>query len=114
MSRVGPPTNGVATPLLREGVPIGHETSAADRGAAFHRQGDRTLETFAAQAVIAIENTRLFEEVEARTAELSRSVASEGARAGRPAVTSTLDLQTVLDTMGSARPARGRRPRHDP
>ncbi len=55
------------------------------------------VETFANQAVIAIENARLFEEVQARTAALSRSVAELEAlgEVGR-AVSSSLELDTVL------------------
>jgi GAF domain-containing protein len=56
--------------------------------------------TFADQAVIAIENARLFDEVQARTRELTQSV--EELRAlgvVSQAVNSTLDLQTVLDTI---------------
>ena len=58
------------------------------------------VETFADQAVIAIENVRLFDEVEARTRELAHSV--EGLRAlgeVTQAVNSTLDLKTVLSTI---------------
>src|SRR5262249_17054490 len=56
--------------------------------------------TFAAQAVIAIENVRLFQELEARTRELARSVEELRAlgEVGQ-AVSSTLDLQTVLSTI---------------
>jgi len=58
------------------------------------------LKTFADQAVIAIENTRLFEEVQARTRELARSVQELTAlgEVGR-AVSSTLDLKVVLKTV---------------
>jgi signal transduction histidine kinase/DNA-binding response OmpR family regulator len=58
------------------------------------------IETFADQAAIAIENVRLFDEVQARTSELTRSV--EELRAlgvVSQAVNSTLDLETVLDTI---------------
>ena len=41
------------------------------------------VETFADQAVIAIENVRLFDEVQARTKELARSVGSSGAWRGQ-------------------------------
>jgi GAF domain-containing protein len=60
------------------------------------------LETFAAQAVIAIENVRLFKELESRTSELMRSVEQLTAlgEVGR-AVSSTLDLETVLSTIVS-------------
>jgi signal transduction histidine kinase len=58
------------------------------------------LKTFADQAVIAIENVRLFQELEARTRELARSVGELKAlgEVGQ-AVSSTLDLQTVLSTI---------------
>ena len=55
------------------------------------------LKTFADQAVIAIENVRLFKELDARTSELTRSVGELKAlgEVGQ-AVSSTLDLETVL------------------
>ena len=58
------------------------------------------LKTFADQAVIAIENVRLFQELESRTRELARSVGELKAlgEVGQ-AVSSTLDLQTVLSTI---------------
>jgi GAF domain-containing protein/DNA-binding response OmpR family regulator/anti-sigma regulatory factor (Ser/Thr protein kinase) len=58
------------------------------------------METFADQAAIAIENVRLFDEVQARTTELARSVEELRALgAVSQAVNSTLDLETVLDTI---------------
>jgi signal transduction histidine kinase len=58
------------------------------------------LETFADQAVIAIENVRLFNELQERTRELARSVGELKAlgEVGQ-AVSSTLDLDTVLTTI---------------
>src|SRR5207245_8083428 len=58
------------------------------------------LQTFADQAVIAIENARLLTELQARTQELTRSVGELRAlgEVGQ-AISSTLDLQTVLSTI---------------
>ncbi|HEU4391238.1 MAG TPA: ATP-binding protein, partial [Blastocatellia bacterium] len=58
------------------------------------------LQTFADQAVIAIENARLLSELQARTKELTGSVAQLTAlrEVGR-AVSSSLDLETVLNTI---------------
>ena len=69
------------------------------------------LKTFADQAVIAIENVRLFQELDERTSELARSVGELRAfgEVGQ-AVSSTLDLETVLTTHRFARcPAFGNR-----
>jgi two-component system NtrC family sensor kinase len=58
------------------------------------------METFADQAVIAIENVRLFKVLEARTTELARSVEELKALGEvSHAVSSTLDLETVLTTI---------------
>jgi two-component system, NtrC family, sensor kinase len=58
------------------------------------------LQTFADQAVIAIENVRLFQELRARTDELTQSVGQLTALGEvSRAVSATLDLDTVLDTI---------------
>jgi signal transduction histidine kinase len=89
------------TPLLREGAPLG--VLLINRGPdvqPFSAKQIALLETFANQAVIAIENVRLFNELRARTAELTRSVAQLTALGEvSRAVSSTLDVETVLDTV---------------
>ena len=62
----------------------------------------KLLETFADQAVIAIENVRLFQELQTRTGELARSVGELKALGEvSRAVSSTLDLETVLTSIVS-------------
>ena len=90
----------LVTPLLREGVPIGVITIRRTEVRPFTEKQIKLLETFADQAVIAIENVRLFQELEARTRELARSVGELKALGDvGQAVSSTLDLQTVLSTI---------------
>src|SRR5262249_51245102 len=89
-------------PLLREGVSIGAIMIRRTEVRPFAEKQIKLLETFADQAVIAIENVRLFQELEARTRELARSVGELKAlgEVGR-AVSSTLELETVLATIVS-------------
>ncbi len=92
--------SAVGVPMLREGQPIGVIGIGRYEVQVFTEQEIALLQTFANQAVIAIENVRLFSELQARTHELTRSVDQLTAlgEVGR-AVTSTLDLQTVLTTI---------------
>jgi len=90
----------LATPLLREGAAIGSIMIRRMEVRPFTEKQIALLETFANQAVIAIENVRLFQELEARTRDLARSVGElKALREVGQAVSSTLDLQTVLSTI---------------
>jgi signal transduction histidine kinase/CheY-like chemotaxis protein/HAMP domain-containing protein len=90
----------VAVPILREGNPIGGIAVSRSRAEPFSDSKIALLRSFADQTVIAIENVRLFKEVEARTEALQRSVEEMRAlgEVGR-AVSSTLDMDTVLRTI---------------
>jgi GAF domain-containing protein len=92
----------LATPLLREATPPGAILIRRAEVRPFTTRQIELLETFANQAVIAIENVRLFKELEARTRELTRSVEKLTAlgEVGR-AVSATLDVETVLQTVVS-------------
>jgi signal transduction histidine kinase len=94
---IGQRGTALATPLLREGLPIGVIHIRRMEVRSFTDKQIKLLETFADQAVIAIENVRLFKELAERTNELTRSVGELRAlgEVGQ-AVSSTLDLETVL------------------
>jgi two-component system, NtrC family, sensor kinase len=87
----------VGVPMLREGSLIGVIVIWRTEVRGFTEKQIDLVTTFADQAVIAIENVRLFTELQARTAELTRSVDELTALGdvGR-ALSSTLDLDTVL------------------
>jgi GAF domain-containing protein len=92
--------SGMGVPMLREGNVIGAIVVVRTVPGKFSERHVGLLQTFADQAVIAIENVRLFKELEARTTELTRSVGELKAlgEVGQ-AVSSTLDLETVLRTI---------------
>jgi len=90
----------LGVPLLREGALIGVMGLARPVVKPFSTKQIELAATFADQAVIAIENVRLFDEVQARTEELAKSVEELRALGEvSQAVNSTLDLETVLTTI---------------
>jgi len=90
----------LGAPLLRKGEVVGVIFVAKTEPRPFTAKQIELVTTFADQAVIAIENVRLFNEVQARTRELASSV-EELRVLGEvsQAVNSTLDLETVLATI---------------
>jgi GAF domain-containing protein/anti-sigma regulatory factor (Ser/Thr protein kinase) len=94
--------SGLFVPMLRTGAAIGAiAVTRAARGP-FSDNEIELLKTFADQAVIAIENVRLFKELQARTSELTRSVGELTALGEvSQALSSTLDLEAVLNTIVS-------------
>ena len=87
----------LAVPLRQKEELIGHLTSRRLEVHPFTPAQIKLLETFGDQAVIAIENVRLFKELDERTHELTRSVGELKALGEvSQAVSSTLDLEAVL------------------
>jgi GAF domain-containing protein/DNA-binding response OmpR family regulator len=92
--------SSLSVPMLRDGLPIGSLNVSGMEPHMFSDRQVKLLQTFADQAVIAIENARLLSELQARTRELSRSVEELRALGEvSQAVSSTLDLETVLTTI---------------
>ena len=94
----------LGVPLVREGAAVGAIVLSRTVVKPFAEQQIALLATFADQAVIAIENTRLFEQVRARTRELQESLQRQTATADVLKVISRspFELQTILDTLVEA------------
>jgi two-component system NtrC family sensor kinase len=79
----------IGVPLLREGTPIGALTLTRSAVRPFTDKQIELLTTFADQAVIAIENVRLFDEVQARTQDLSEALEQQ---------TATSDVLSIISS----------------
>jgi signal transduction histidine kinase len=100
--------SALAVPMLREGIPVGTILVARDKVAPFSDQQITLLQTFAAQAVIAIENVRLFTELQEKNRALTDAHAQVSEALERQTATSEIlriiagsptELQPVLDAI---------------
>jgi signal transduction histidine kinase/DNA-binding response OmpR family regulator len=90
----------ISVPMLRDGRPVGAISVARSLAEAFTDAQIELLKTFADQALIAIENVQLFQELQARTSELARSVQDlQGLAEVSQVIGANLDLETVLATI---------------
>jgi two-component system NtrC family sensor kinase len=90
----------ISLPLLRDGAAIGAIALNAKEPGGFSDSQVALLQTFAEQAVIAITSAETYRELQARTGELTRSVAElQALEEVLRAVNSSLDLDTVLATI---------------
>jgi signal transduction histidine kinase len=102
MPRKGVPYNiALATPLFREHEPVGVLALARVRAEPFTAKQIELLETFASQAVIAIENARLFNELQERNREVTESLEQQTAMSEVLGIIagSATDAQPVLQAV---------------
>ena len=94
----------LAVPLVREGSPIGAIAVGRPEPGLFPDEQVKLLQTFADQAVIAIENVRLFKALELRNADLTEALEQQTATSKilRVISQSQTDTQPVFDTIAAA------------
>lgn len=100
-ARIGKYRSLLGVPLIKGKIVVGVIVLCHDKVAPFNSKQISLLETFAAQAVIAINNTQLFEEVQARTAEAEETLKYQTATSEVLDVISRSpnDLPPVLDAI---------------
>src|SRR5262249_48905064 len=114
LRRLGETTNArnaLAVPLLRDGEPIGVITVGGDSARPFSERQIALLKTFADQAVIAIENVRLFKELQEKNTALTEAHAQVTESLEQQTATSEIlrvisssptDVQPVFDTIAES------------
>jgi len=91
----------LAVPLMREGLGVGVFILTRLQAGAFTQRQIDLIQTFADQALIAIENARLFDEVQTKTRDLSEALRQQTATAEvlKAISRSAFDLESVLTTL---------------
>ena len=115
MARAAGFRSHLSVPMLHDGRTIGAITVAGSSPGHFSERQTQLLRTFADQAVIAIQNARLFEEVQARTRELTdvaRAADRDFRRCLRLSAARPFDLQTGARILSSKSAARAMRCRY--